>query len=83
MTDPFDLIIQYKDRNTSFPAQLVQHGYSHKVTVRINDTMVCFEPDEEGLYRVVLMPGQHEKELAAIDRSLLSLLQEKLAASLK
>jgi len=67
----------------SLPAQLVQHGYSHKFTVWVSETKLCFEPDEEGLYRLVLMPGQSEKELASIDRNLLGLIQEKLAAIMK
>ena len=83
MTELFDIIVHYKDREMAFPARLVLQGYSHKFTVCVYETLVCFEPDEEGTYRVVLMPGQNEKELAAIDRNLLGLIQEKLAAALK
>jgi len=83
MTEPFDIIVHYKGRETAFPARLLRQGYSHKFVVGIYETQVYFEPDEEGIYRVVVMPGQNEKELAAIDRQLLGLIQEKLVTVLK
>jgi hypothetical protein len=82
MTDPFILSVDYKGKEVNFTAQLVLQGYSHKFKVLINETDVYFEPDEEGFYRAVKMPGQEEGELAAIDRNLLSLIQQKIAGIL-
>ncbi len=82
MTDPFVLTVNYKGKPTDFDAQLVVQGYSHKFKVLIGETEVYFEPDEEGLYRAVRMPGQDEKEIAAIDRGLLELITQKIAGIL-
>ena len=79
MTDPFIITVTYKGKPTDFDAQLVVQGYSHKFKVLISKTEVYFEPDEEGLYRAVRMPGQDEKEIAAIDRGLLELITGKIA----
>jgi hypothetical protein len=78
MTDHFILTVNYKGHDSDYPAQLLLQGYTHKFKVRINDTEVFFEPDEEGLYRVVQMPGQDLSSLATIDPHLLELLQQKL-----
>jgi hypothetical protein len=82
MTDPFILSVNYKGTALHFTAQLLLQGYTHKFKVLINETDVYFEPDEEGLYRAIKMPGQREEELAAIDRDLLSLIQQKIATIL-
>jgi len=79
MTEPFILSIIYKGQEMPLTAQLVMKGYSHQFKVLIKETTVYFEPDEEGLYRAISMPGQEEKELATIDRQLLGLVQQKLA----
>jgi hypothetical protein len=82
MTDPFILSVNYKGSALHFTAQLMLQGYTHKFKVLINAMDVYFEPDEEGLYRAIKMPGQEEKDLAAIDRDLLSLIQQKIATIL-
>lgn len=78
MTEPFMLTVNYKGSGTDYPAQLMLLGYSHKFKVQVNGNEVYFEPDEEGLYRVVQMPGQDVETLMAIDPQLLALLQQKL-----
>jgi hypothetical protein len=78
MTDPFILTVNHKGHDSDYPAQLLLLGYTHKFKVQVNETEVYFEPDEEGLYRVVQMPGQDLSSLAAIDPHLLELLQQKL-----
>ena len=78
MTEPFTLTVNYKDSALDYPAQLMMLGYTHKFKVQIGAAEVYFEPDEEGLYRVVQMPGQDPATLTAIDPHLLKLLQQKL-----
>jgi len=82
MTDSFILSVNYKGTALDFTAQLMLQGYTHKFKVLINTTDVYFEPDEEGIYRAIKMPGQEEKDLAAIDRDLLSLIQQKITTIL-
>jgi hypothetical protein len=78
MTEPFMLTVTYKSSTIDYPAQLMMLGYTHKFKVQIDGNEVYFEPDEEGLYRVVQMPGQEIETLTAIDPRLLELLQQKL-----
>ncbi len=78
MTDPFVLTVNYNGKILEYTAQLMLLGYTHKFKVHIEETEVYFEPDEEGLYRVVQMPGQDITTLTAIDPRLLELLQQKL-----
>lgn len=49
----------------------ILQGYTYKICVTVDDMDVYFEPDEEGGFRVVKMPGQDEKKLDKIDKSLL------------
>lgn len=78
MTDQFDLIIDYKGEQKSFPATLLLQGYTHKFKIMINGKEVFFEPDEEGTYRALRMPWQDEKDLEKIDKNLLRAIQEKI-----
>lgn len=78
MTEPFMLTVTYKNSTIDYPAQLMMLGYTHKFKVQIAAVEVYFEPDEEGLYRVVQMPGQDIETLTTIDPHLLELLQQKL-----
>ena len=82
MTDPFILSVHYKNTELHFTAQLKLQGYSHTFRVLVNGTEVYFEPDEEGQYRAVKMPGQNEKDLAAIEAGLLHVIQQKITAIL-
>jgi hypothetical protein len=82
MTDQFDLIIDYRGEQKHFPANLLLQGYTHKFKVIIDAKEVFFEPDEEGSYRAVIMPGQDEKEFGKIDRKLLRAVQEKIESIL-
>ena len=83
MTDHFDLIIDYKGEQKEFPANLLLQGYTHKFKVIIDNKEVFFEPDEEGSYRAVIMPGQNEREFQKIDRNLLKAIQEKIELILR
>ena len=38
----------------SFPAKLLAYGYSYKIEVKVHNTKVIFEPDEERKWRALL-----------------------------
>ena len=61
---------------------MLLQGNAYKFPVLIDETEIFFEPDEEGNYIAVNMPWQDEKELAEIDRELLSDIQQKIEAIL-
>ena len=82
MTDPFILTVNYKGQEMPLTAQLVLQGYSHRFKILVAGTDLYFEPDEEGFYRAIKMPGQPEGALHAIDRGLLEVIQQKLAGIL-
>ncbi|MEO6314602.1 MAG: hypothetical protein ABIU63_09160 [Chitinophagaceae bacterium] len=79
MTDPFTLVVVYKGEELQLPAQLVLQGYTHKFTVQVQGNELYFEPDEEGQYRVITPAGQHLNDFSAIDKQLLSLVQQRIA----
>lgn len=79
MTEPFILTIAHGGQEQDFTAELILQGYTHRFKVNIDDTEVFFEPDEEGAYRAIRMPGQEEAALEKIDRRLLGSIQEKIS----
>jgi len=83
MTEEFLLSILYKGQEQHFPAKLLLQGYTHKFQVTLPETDVFFEPDEEGQYRVIKMPGQEEKDLSKIDKVLLAEIQKKIEEILR
>lgn len=82
MNDEFIITIIYKGGERHFPTKLLLQGFTHKFQVSLPETDVFFEPDEEGHYRAVKMPGQEEKTLLKIDREMLAGIQEKIEAIL-
>lgn len=82
MTDPFVLTIIYKGAASQYTAQLMLRGYTHAFKVLINETEVYFEPDEEGSYRAIQMPGQDAAAVAAIDIHILELVQQQITSLL-
>ena len=78
MSDEFTLSIEYKEKSKDFQARLLLQGYTYKICVTVNDMEVYFEPDEEGRFRVVRIPGQDEKKLEKIDKGLLQELKNKI-----
>jgi hypothetical protein len=60
MNEPFDISFLYEGKDLSFTAKLIRYGYSHKISVDVHGTEVCFEPDEEGNYRAIIDPAQLE-----------------------
>jgi hypothetical protein len=78
MTDEFILSVEYNGEEHQLKANMIPQGYSHKFRVILNDTDVFFEPDEEGSYRAIMMPGQEEKALEKIDRGFMQAIQESI-----
>jgi hypothetical protein len=69
-----EIDIEYKGERLSFPVELVKWGYTYRVVIRIKDTEVHFEPDEEGSYRAVVADNS-----VGIDTTLLEAIITQLA----
>jgi hypothetical protein len=83
MTDTFTISINYQRTLRDFTAQLLLQGYSYKFKVLINELEVFFEPDDEGSFRVIKMPGQDQKALEKLDKQLLFEIQQQLESIIK
>ena len=83
MEESFEIPVTYKNIEHIFPAELQRVGYSYRIVVQMNETMICFEPDEERNFRVVMMPGQPERDMERIDKALLALLHDRLVELLR
>lgn len=61
-TDMDDLVlpITYGGENIELPLKMYAYGYTFRVEVLIGETLVIFEPDEEGSYRALVNAGQME-----------------------
>jgi hypothetical protein len=78
MSDEFTLSIFYNGEHEDYHTSLLLQGYSYKICVTIDEMKVYFEPDEEGSYRVIKMPGQDENQLEKVNKVLLQELREKI-----
>lgn len=58
MQELFELPVQFRDITIVLPAELTAWGYSHRISVTLQDQVIIFEPDEERNYRAVLPEGQ-------------------------
>lgn len=56
MAATFNLPIELNGEEYEYPAEILQQGYTQKVLVDIDGTIVTFEPDEEGNYRALIAP---------------------------
>jgi hypothetical protein len=82
MEDEFDLPVTVNNIEHSFPARLLNYGYSCKLEVDIDGTKVIFEPDEEQNWRVLIT----NEDLAAnkkITRDLLEAIASSIETILK
>ena len=52
--DSFQIPVLFNQTKLSFPAKLLQQGYTHKIEVQVNGLNIIFEPDEEGKYRAIM-----------------------------
>jgi hypothetical protein len=73
--DEFELVIEYRNEQITFPGKLLLMGYTHKIQVEVHGVQVLFEPDEERHYRAVIAEDHRDKINVAI--------LEKIAASIE
>jgi hypothetical protein len=83
MEESFEIPVTYKNARLTFPAVLQRVGYSYRIVVQVDETLICFEPDEERNFRVVMMQGQPEATMERIDKALLAELHDQLVALLR
>jgi hypothetical protein len=83
MEDNFEISLTYNNKEYIFPAELQRTGYSYRIVVNVEETMLCFEPDEERNFRVVIMSEQPERAMERIDKALVSALHDRLVEMLR
>jgi hypothetical protein len=54
MDEAFELPVFFNNAELSFPARLLDYGYSHKLEVDIDGTKLLFESDEERNWRALI-----------------------------
>lgn len=52
--DEFELPVSFNEKELSFPARLLNYGYSYKLEVDIDGDKILFEPDEERNWRALV-----------------------------
>ena len=55
----FEIPVTWKGKDLSFPAQLQQTGYTHRILVDVDGVEVALEPDESRNYRAILVNPDH------------------------
>ena len=80
MDEAFFIPVVYKNEPAEFEASLVQSRYSHSFHVKVGETLVIYERDEEGEYRVRIPTEETGK---APDRALLQAIGEAIMEILK
>ncbi len=78
MTEPFVIPVVYQGTEHEFKARFERWGYTHRIAVLIGETTFTFEPDEEGGYRALTVPGESAAS-NMVSLELLGLIAEKLA----
>jgi len=73
----FEVPVTYNGHEYLFPATLITYGYTYKIEVNVSDTMIDFEPDDEGNYRALINQAQLH-DIPNIKKELLQLIAEKL-----
>ena len=61
MDEGFEIPVMYNGKEEQFPAKLLAYGYSYKIEVEINNSLILFEPDEERNWRAQSNPDDIEK----------------------
>ncbi|WCT14406.1 hypothetical protein [Mucilaginibacter jinjuensis] len=77
MNEPFILPVTYQGKAYELKARFERWGYTHRIAVLIDETTFTFEPDEEGGYRALSIPGTLVHSVP-IDAGLLNAIAEKL-----
>jgi hypothetical protein len=80
MDNTFDIFINYKSKEISFPAELISTGYRYKINVDIYGETISFEPDEEGSLRAVAVGDDRIRAAEKMDMALIQTIAEKLVS---
>jgi hypothetical protein len=78
MTETFILPVNHLGTEHEFKARFERYGYTHRISVLIDENTFVFEPDEEGCYRAMNTIEQ-PKNAKGADMNLLRAVAEKLA----
>jgi hypothetical protein len=76
MSQIFELPVTYRSEEYLFPSELMQTGYTFKISMKIRETDLLFEQDEEGNFRAMVEPAL--LHTAHIDQELLQIVCETL-----
>jgi len=68
--DELLLPVNYQGRELEFPVKMYSYGYTFRVEVLIGETVVIFEPDEEGSYRALADKAMDVGLLKVVARAL-------------
>ena len=60
MDDNFDIPVFYQDKEYLFKGTLLTYGYSYKIQVDVDGSIILFEPDEERNFRAIITPENTE-----------------------
>ena len=82
LDNSFELPVTYNGTDHLFPSILLTYGYSYKIAVTVFDTIINFEPDEEGNFRALVNP-EEIKDNSAITKALLQLIAATLQEVLR
>jgi len=58
------LPVNINGEELEFPVRMYAYGYTFRVEVLVGETVVIFEPDDEGSYRALVDAAQIEKSNA-------------------
>ena len=58
----FEIPVEYKGKEFTFPAEVIRYGYVHRIQVDVNGQIIFLEKDEEGSYRAIA-DSSNKKEL--------------------
>jgi hypothetical protein len=75
--DEFEIPITYKGLDWAFSAKVLHLGYTYKIQVDVDGTMMLFEPDENRQFRAVLA-NQEVSTAKSVDKGLIETISETL-----
>ena len=78
----FEISIHYKGKELVFPAEYLGTGYSYKINVELNGSIIAYEPDEERNFRA-LVNYDDQPDIDKIDRNLVEAIGLELISLFK
>lgn len=82
MEEEFNIPVTFNGAEYNFRARLLQYGYSYRLEIEIEHSLVMFEPDEERNWRA-LVSYEDIKANKKLNPALLSAIAETIAAITK